>query len=164
MLFALGMVTLINPCGFALLPAYLGFFVSVEGDEVSERRIQSLNRAQIVGLSLSLGFLLVFGLIGSTIALLIVALMKGWFGHTPLMYAMKIPVIGKCLETIALSRLSWTFAISQEAGVDARRTIAMSLRSARAAWQALPWARLMTCAAAKEASMLRSPGACLPVK
>ena len=62
--FALGMVALINPCGFALLPAYLGFFVSLEGDEVSERRIQSLNRAQIVGLSLSLGFLLVFGLIG----------------------------------------------------------------------------------------------------
>lgn len=62
--FALGMVALINPCGFALLPAYLGFFVSLEGDEQGERRIHSLNRAQLVGLSLTLGFLLVFGLIG----------------------------------------------------------------------------------------------------
>lgn len=62
--FALGMVALINPCGFALLPAYLGFFVSLEADEVDERRIHSLNRAQVVGLSLTLGFLLVFGLIG----------------------------------------------------------------------------------------------------
>ena len=62
--FALGMVALINPCGFALLPAYLGFFVSLEGDGVEERRIDSLNRAQLVGLSLTLGFLLVFGLIG----------------------------------------------------------------------------------------------------
>ena len=62
--FALGMVALINPCGFALLPAYLGFFVSLEGDGIEERRIHSLNRAQLVGLSLTLGFLLVFGLIG----------------------------------------------------------------------------------------------------
>ena len=62
--FALGMVALINPCGFALLPAYLGFFVSLEGDGVEERRIDSLNRAQLVGLSLTLGFLLVLGLIG----------------------------------------------------------------------------------------------------
>jgi cytochrome c-type biogenesis protein len=62
--FALGMVALINPCGFALLPAYLGFFVTLDGDAPGERRIHSLNRAQLVGLSLTLGFLLVFGLIG----------------------------------------------------------------------------------------------------
>lgn len=62
--FALGMVALINPCGFALLPAYLGFFISLEGDASQARRIHSLNRAQLVGLALTLGFLTVFGLIG----------------------------------------------------------------------------------------------------
>lgn len=65
--FAIGMVALINPCGFALLPAYLGFFLGLD-DEQNESRIVALNRAQVVGLSLSAGFLLVFGLIGIVFA------------------------------------------------------------------------------------------------
>lgn len=60
--FAVGMVALVNPCGFALLPAYLGFFLGQKDDEPS--RIISLNRAQGVGLSMTLGFLTVFGLVG----------------------------------------------------------------------------------------------------
>lgn len=65
--FALGMVALINPCGFALLPAYLGFFLGLD-DDTKESRIVALNRAQMVGLSLSLGFLAVFGLLGVVFA------------------------------------------------------------------------------------------------
>lgn len=66
--FALGMVALINPCGFALLPAYLGFFLGLDDEDASESRIVSLNRAQVVGLSLSLGFLAVFGILGLAFA------------------------------------------------------------------------------------------------
>ena len=67
--FALGMVALVNPCGFALLPAYLGFFLGLDDeDDGSESRIVALNRAQIVGLSMSLGFLVVFGLLGLVFA------------------------------------------------------------------------------------------------
>lgn len=66
--FALGMVALINPCGFALLPAYLGFFLGLDDDDAGDSRIRSLNRAQIVGLSLSLGFLAVFGILGLAFA------------------------------------------------------------------------------------------------
>ena len=66
--FALGMVALINPCGFALLPAYLGFFLGLDDDDAGESRIVALNRAQIVGLSLSVGFLAVFGLLGLAFA------------------------------------------------------------------------------------------------
>jgi len=58
------MVALLNPCGFALLPAYLGFFVSTDDSQEGESRVLALNRAQLVGLSLTLGFLTVFGLIG----------------------------------------------------------------------------------------------------
>lgn len=65
--FTLGMVALVNPCGFALLPAYLGFFLgSQDGEHVD--RIHALNRAQLVGLALSLGFLTVFGLLGLAFA------------------------------------------------------------------------------------------------
>lgn len=60
--FAAGMVALINPCGFALLPAYLGFFLGQEDD--APNRLVSLNRAQGVGLALSLGILVVFGIVG----------------------------------------------------------------------------------------------------
>lgn len=66
--FGLGMIALINPCGFALLPAYLGFFLGLDDDQAGESRIVALNRAQIVGLSMSLGFLAVFGILGLAFA------------------------------------------------------------------------------------------------
>lgn len=67
--FTLGMVALVNPCGFALLPAYLGFFLGLDdGEEAEKSSIIALNRAQIVGLSMSAGFLAVFGTIGLFLA------------------------------------------------------------------------------------------------
>lgn len=65
--FGVGMIALINPCGFALLPAYLGVFLGLDEDP-NQSRLVSLNRAQMVGLSLSAGFLLVFGLLGLVFA------------------------------------------------------------------------------------------------
>jgi len=56
------MVALINPCGFALLPAYLGMFLNQKDDSPS--RLIALNRAQGVGLALSLGIVTVFAAIG----------------------------------------------------------------------------------------------------
>ena len=44
--FALGMVGLVNPCGFALLPAYLGYFVGTEGDDDSDNRVIAGPRRQ----------------------------------------------------------------------------------------------------------------------
>ena len=66
--FALGMVALVNPCGFALLPAYLGYFLGTAEGDASESRILALNRAQVVALSMSAGFLAVFGLLGIVFA------------------------------------------------------------------------------------------------
>ena len=60
--FGVGMVALINPCGFGLLPAYLGMFLG-QNDESTSRWI-SLNRAQGVGLAMTLGMLVVFGFFG----------------------------------------------------------------------------------------------------
>lgn len=61
--FAAGMVALLNPCGFALLPAYLGYFLGMSEGR-ADTRLQALNRSQLVGLSMSLGFLVVFGILG----------------------------------------------------------------------------------------------------
>lgn len=60
--FGIGMVALINPCGFGLLPAYLGFFLGQEDD--TPNRWVSLSRAQGVGLAMTLGMLVVFGFFG----------------------------------------------------------------------------------------------------
>ncbi len=74
-------------------------------------------------------YLFIVGSVAGAIALAVNGLAKGWFGPKPLLFAMKIPVIGKCLETIAMSKLAWTLSLTQESGIDARRTMAMALRS-----------------------------------
>jgi len=61
--FGVGMVATFNPCGFAMLPAYLSYFLGLEGAEHKDQRASVL-RALAVGASVTLGFLVVFGLIG----------------------------------------------------------------------------------------------------
>ena len=68
--FSLGLVAAFNPCGFALLPAYLGYFVGVEqsGDSKPTSGTQALGamlRAMVVALTLTAGFVVVFGAFGA---------------------------------------------------------------------------------------------------
>lgn len=65
--FAAGMLSVVNPCGFAMLPAYLGFFLGVEGRGGDDARA-SLSKAIAVGLCVSIGFALTFGAIGLVIS------------------------------------------------------------------------------------------------
>lgn len=58
----LGMVATVNPCGFAMLPAYLSYFLGLEGAEADARA--GVPRALGVGLVVTLGFVAVFGAIG----------------------------------------------------------------------------------------------------
>jgi cytochrome c-type biogenesis protein len=58
--FAAGMVSTVNPCGFAMLPAYMGIFI---GERASTRR-----SALGVGASVSLGFVSVFAVAGLLVA------------------------------------------------------------------------------------------------
>lgn len=60
---ASGMVAAVNPCGFAMLPAYVTFFLGQEGDRVPSRG-ESVARAIPVALAVSLGFVVVFGVVG----------------------------------------------------------------------------------------------------
>lgn len=61
--FASGIVAAVNPCGFAMLPAYVGFFLGNEGDRVPSKG-ESVLRAIPVALAVSLGFVVVFGIVG----------------------------------------------------------------------------------------------------
>jgi type IV pilus assembly protein PilC len=59
------------------------------------------------------------------------ALMRGYFGPGPVLAAMRIPVIGKCMESFALSRLTWSLALALECGMDARRSVELSIKAAQ---------------------------------
>lgn len=60
--FGAGMITAVNPCGFAMLPAYLGFFLGSDGGKQDGEA--TVRRSLTVSLSVSLGFLVVFSAVG----------------------------------------------------------------------------------------------------
>ncbi len=66
--FAAGMASAVNPCGFAMLPAYLGLYLS---SGVSEENrpgpIRQLAQALLVGAAVTLGFVVLFGIAGTLI-------------------------------------------------------------------------------------------------
>ena len=66
--FAAGMVATVNPCGFAMLPAYLGLFLgSNQKDEERAHAVRHLLRALLVGATVTAGFVLLFGVAGIVI-------------------------------------------------------------------------------------------------
>lgn len=65
--FTTGMVATVNPCGFAMLPAYLGFFLGT--DEAPNRDLlSSLVRGLVVGAAVSAGFLALFAVAGMLVS------------------------------------------------------------------------------------------------
>lgn len=68
--FSAGLVSSVNPCGFAMLPAYLGLYLGENEDNVAERGIASrLQRAVFVSTTVTAGFVLMFALVGVPISL-----------------------------------------------------------------------------------------------
>lgn len=59
--YSLGLVAAFNPCGFALLPAYLSYFLGLEGDHHEANPLRNVLRGLAVGLTLTAGFIAVFG-------------------------------------------------------------------------------------------------------
>lgn len=67
--FTAGLVATVNPCGFAMLPAYLSYFMGRTDEEEPGGRLGAVHRGLVTGLVVSSGFLLVFGLAGILITL-----------------------------------------------------------------------------------------------
>ncbi|MEX2586698.1 MAG: cytochrome c biogenesis CcdA family protein [Actinomycetota bacterium] len=66
--FAAGMVSAFNPCGFAMLPAYLSLFLGTQGGSEDRTTLGAVRRALLVGGAVSAGFVVVFGLAGVVLA------------------------------------------------------------------------------------------------
>jgi len=62
--FGAGMVAAVNPCGFALLPAYLGLYLGDQTEREQRSRGSRLGRALAISASVTLGFVLLFGITG----------------------------------------------------------------------------------------------------
>jgi cytochrome c biogenesis protein CcdA len=62
---AAGMAATVNPCGFALLPAYLSAFV---GSNPEQTRSSAVGRALTVSAALTAGFVVVFGIFGLVVS------------------------------------------------------------------------------------------------
>lgn len=62
--FAAGMVATVNPCGFAMLPAYLSYFMGLEDQDDDVDHGNNVGQALRVGAIVSFGFLAVFGAAG----------------------------------------------------------------------------------------------------
>ncbi len=81
--FGAGMVATINPCGFAMLPAYVSYYLAT-GEENPGRGllIPRLGRALLVGGTLTAGFVVLFALAGAVISLGTYVLMQimPWIG------------------------------------------------------------------------------------
>ena len=68
--FAAGMASAVNPCGFAMLPAYLGLYLGTneKGNE-DVKPVRHLGRAIVVGGTVTAGFVVLFGAAGTVIGL-----------------------------------------------------------------------------------------------
>ena len=73
-------------------------------------------------------FVLVFFFFAG-LAVLIVGTARGWFGTLPMRVAMKIPLIGKTIECMSLSRFAWTMSVAENAGMSAIEIAQLSLRA-----------------------------------
>ena len=66
--FAAGLVAAVNPCGFAMLPAYLGLYLGADqGTNKTVHPVKSLGRALLVGGGVTAGFVVLFGVSGAVI-------------------------------------------------------------------------------------------------
>ncbi len=124
--FSAGMVAAFNPCGFALLPAYLSLFLAGDSKEAATAAAR-LRRAAGVAACVSLGFVAVFGIggllitrtavtvqsytpwmtvaIGLALVPLGVAMLRGW---TP---KLRLPKVGRAGGTEGPAAMFW-FGVS----------------------------------------------------
>lgn len=67
--FMAGMLATVNPCGFAMLPAYVSYYLGAKEPEFGDRPVfHRLVRSLLLGLAITAGFVLLFGAVGLVIS------------------------------------------------------------------------------------------------
>ena len=65
--FAAGLASAVNPCGFAMLPAYLGLYLGSGVAGENPGSLRQLTQALLVGAAVTAGFIVLFGVAGTLI-------------------------------------------------------------------------------------------------
>ncbi len=63
------------------------------------------------------------------LAILVMGTARGWFGTLPMRLAMRIPLIGKTVIALAMSRFAWTLSVAENAGMSAIESADLALRA-----------------------------------
>ncbi|MFQ6028667.1 MAG: cytochrome c biogenesis CcdA family protein [Dehalococcoidia bacterium] len=67
--FAAGLASAVNPCGFAMLPAYLGLYLGTNQAEQKVNPVRHIGKALLIGGAVTAGFVVLFGVAGAAIGL-----------------------------------------------------------------------------------------------
>ena len=94
------MLAAINPCGFALLPAYLAYFVGTDDIQPRGAALRGVKTA----LAMSLGFITVFGLLGTVLSFAL-----SWF-RTPII-SIALGILMAIMGIFMLTGRQPTFAL-----------------------------------------------------
>lgn len=90
--FGAGMVATVNPCGFAMLPAYLSYFMGIQEQDLSRAAV--IRSALVVGSVVSFGFLVVFGVAGVVISGLSTSIASDWLPWLALLVGAGLLALG----------------------------------------------------------------------
>jgi cytochrome c biogenesis protein CcdA len=99
--FTAGLVATVNPCGFAMLPAYLALFLGLEGDDPATGP-RAVGRALRVGLVVSTGFVAVFAVAGALLTLGVQAVV-GWLRRS----SRHVPRVAGAIMVLAGGYIVW---------------------------------------------------------
>ncbi len=79
------------------------------------------------GLTIYVTFL---AIVGAVLFFVLHCIRRGVFWTRPIQYlALRIPVVGPALQTMALSRMAWSMHVTMNTGMEIRRALQLSLRS-----------------------------------
>ncbi len=100
--FVAGMVAAVNPCGFAMLPAYLGMYLGSGEENQPENNpkynpFRQVGQVLVVGLSVTAGFVVLFGLAGIVLSLGTQTLVEGVVPFFGLAIAVVLTALGAWL-------------------------------------------------------------------
>ncbi len=81
--FGAGLAAAFNPCGFAMLPAYIGLYLGVGDDDYGGSFVAHIGKALLIGGFVTAGFILLFAAVGVVIGLgarAVVGSLLPWLG------------------------------------------------------------------------------------
>jgi type II secretory pathway component PulF len=85
-------------------------------------------------------FLNILVLLGLIIMTPIVLVRRGFLWTEPLMrILLRVPLIGPCLQCLAMSRLSWALSMAIDAGLSATHSVDLALRASQNPYYAAAW-------------------------